>query len=96
MKDAVQFFILRIKCTFKIVNHYSTDRRKNHGLAECLVIVTSRWDFGTIGVSFISTHIKSLTGLPRRGKMLVENKIRKNRESRRDVTLTLSVSSDCE
>jgi hypothetical protein len=71
---------------------YTTDRQKNHGLAESLVIVTSRWDFETNRVSFISTHIKSpdesgqaLTGLPRRGKMLVENRIQKNKKSRRDV-----------
>ncbi len=78
------------------INTNTTDRQKIHGLAECLVTVTSRWDFVTNGVSFISTHIKSLTGLPRRGKMLVENKIRNNKKSCRDVILTLSVNSEKE
>jgi len=50
--------------TSRSIRSFTTDRQKIHGLAECLVIVTSRWDFVTNGVSFISTHIKSLTGLP--------------------------------
>ena len=41
----------------------TTERQKNHELAECPVIVTSLWDFENIGVNFLSTHIKSLTGL---------------------------------
>ncbi len=59
----------------------------------CCCYVRQLADFETIGVSFLSTHIKSLTGLPRRGKMSVESKIRKNKKSRRDVILTLSVTS---
>jgi hypothetical protein len=59
-----------------VLSIFTTNRHKNHELDECPVIVTSLWDFETIGVNFLSTDIKSLTGLPRRGKMLVESKIR--------------------
>ena len=62
-----------------VLSIFTTNRHKNHELDECPVIVTSLWDFENIGVNFLSTHIKSLTGLPRRGKMLVECKIRKTK-----------------
>jgi len=95
------FFTINKRTTNKHHDSYrevtleiTTERQKNHELAEYLVIVTSLWDFQTIRVNFLSTHIKSLTGLPRRGKMLVENSISKNEKSRRDVILTLSVTSD--
>jgi hypothetical protein len=36
---------------------FTTDRQKNHELAECLVIVASLWDFEGEGVNFLSTNI---------------------------------------